>query len=147
MLDINKRLVEVNEILLHLSEEDIAKIPEEVILNIRNKMDKDYVWKYDENKELSEQELEKDTIAILSYINLEYLLNEEQKKLMNEIYKNNEIKFQKELQEKYNSDNIFKNKKEEIVVENIDLPVEIKKETFFKKLITFIRNLFNNTSK
>ena len=69
MLDINKRLVEVNEILLHLSEEDITKIPEEVILNIRNKMDKDYVWKYDENKELSEQELEKDTIAILSYIN------------------------------------------------------------------------------
>ena len=143
MLDINKRLVEVNEILLHLSEEDITKIPEEVILNVRNKMDKDYVWKYDENKELSEQELEKDTIAILSYINLEYLLNEEQKKLMNEIYKNNEIKFQKELQEKYNLDNIFKNKKEEIVIENTNLPVEIKKESLLKRIVDFIKNLIS----
>ena len=38
MIDANKRLVEVNEVLLQLSEEDMAKIPKEVILNIRNKM-------------------------------------------------------------------------------------------------------------
>ena len=146
MIDTNKRLVEVNEVLMQLSEEEIAKIPEEVILNIRNKMDKDYKWKYDENKELSEQGLAKDAIAILSYINLEYLLNEEQKKLMNEIYKNNDIKMQKELQEKYNIDNIFKNKKEETVIENTNLLVEIKKETFFKKLISFIKGLFNKNN-
>ena len=146
MIDVNKRLVEVNQVLMQLSEENIAKIPEDVILNIRNKMDKDYEWKYDENKELSEQELPKDTIAILSYINLEYLLNEQQKKLMNEIYKNNEIEFQKKLREKYNPDNIFKNKKEETVIENTNLPVEIKKETFFKKLISFIKGLFNKTN-
>ena len=146
MIDVNKRLVEVNEVLLQLPEEDKVKIPEEVILNIRNKMDKDYVWKYDEQKELSEQGLSRDTIAILSYINLEYLLNEEQKNLMNEIYRNNEIKMQKEMQEKYNPDNIFKNKQKQIVVENTNLPVEIKKETFFKKLISFIKGLFNKTN-
>ena len=142
MIDVNKRLVEVNEVLLQLSYEELSKIPEEIILNIRNKMDKNYEWKYNKEKGLSEQGLSKDTIAILSYINLEYLLNEEQKKLMNEIYKNNEIKFQKELQEKYNSDNIFKNKQESKVIENTNLPVEIKKETFFSKLILFIKNLF-----
>ena len=106
MVDINKRLVEVNEVLLQLSEEDMAKIPEDVILNIRNKMDKDYVWNYNPNKELSEQGLLEDTIAILSYINLEYLLNEEQKDFMNKVYMNNEIKKQKELQAIYPSDNL-----------------------------------------
>jgi len=146
MMDVNKRLVEVNEVLLQLPKEEYNKIPEEVILNIRNKMDKDYVWKYDKSKELSDQGLPKDTIAILAYINLEYLLNEEQNKLMNEIYRNNEIKMQKELQEKYNPDNIFKNKKEETVEENTNLPVEIKEENFFNKLISFIKRLFNKSN-
>jgi len=145
-MDVNKRLVEVNEVLLQLPKEEYNKIPEEVILNIRNKMDKDYVWKYDKSKELSDQGLPKDTIAILAYINLEYLLNEEQNKLMNEIYRNNEIKMQKELQEKYNPDNIFKNKKEETVEENTNLPVEIKEENFFNKLISFIKRLFNKSN-
>jgi hypothetical protein len=40
MLDVSKRLVEVNQILLQLNEDDFKKIPQEVILNIRNKMDK-----------------------------------------------------------------------------------------------------------
>ena len=146
MVDANKRLVEVNEILLQLSKKEFIKIPKEIIFSIRNKMDKDYVWKYDQNKELAEQGLPEDTIAILSYINLEYLLNKEQKDFMNEIYRNNEIKKQKELQAKYNSDNLFKNKQKSTVIENTNLPVEIKKEKFFKKLISFIKKIFNKNN-
>ena len=146
MIDVNKRLVEVDQVLLQLSEEEFNKIPEDIIQGIREIMDKNYDWKYDESKELAEQGLPKDTIAILSYLNLEYLLNEEQKKLMMEIYENNEKIQQLEAQKKYNPDNIFKNKKEEIVVENTNLPVEIKKETFFKKLISFIKGLFNKSN-
>lgn len=146
MIDENKRLVEVNEVLLQLSKKDFDKIPKEVISNIRNKMDKDYVWNYNPNKELSEQGLLEDTIAILSYINLEYLLNEEQKDFMNKVYMNNEIKKQKELQAIYPSDNLFKSKQKENIHEMANLPVEIKKETFFKKLINFIKGLFNKTN-
>ena len=138
--------MEVNEILLQLSKKEFIKIPKEIIFSIRNKMDKDYVWKYDQNKELAEQGLPEDTIAILSYINLEYLLNKEQKDFMNEIYRNNEIKKQKELQAKYNSDNLFKNKQKSTVIENTNLPVEIKKEKFFKKLISFIKKIFNKNN-
>ncbi len=45
--------------------------------------------------------------------------------------------------EKYNPDDIFKNrKKEEVHIEqNNNLPVEIKKERFFTKLINFIKNI------
>ena len=52
MIDYNKRLVEVDEILNYLSEEDFLKIPEDVRNTIKENMDKQYVWKYDETKNL-----------------------------------------------------------------------------------------------
>ena len=74
MIDYNKRLVEVNEILNFLSEDDLLKIPEDVRNTIKENMDKQYVWKYDVSKELKEQNLSRDTIILLSYLNMEYLL-------------------------------------------------------------------------
>ena len=44
--------------------------------------------------------------------------------------------------EKYNPDNIFKNKKTTQIKENNNLPEAIKKETFFKRLIKNIKKLF-----
>lgn len=79
MVDYNKRLVEVDEVLNYLSDEDLEKIPEEIRNLIKENKDKDYVWQYDETKPLKEQGLNRDTIAFLSYLNMEYLLNEEQK--------------------------------------------------------------------
>ena len=70
MIDYNKRLVEVDEILNHLSKEDYNKIPEIIKKSIKDNKDKEYFWKYDTNKKLKEQDVSDDTIAILSYINL-----------------------------------------------------------------------------
>ena len=39
MIDVNKRLVEVDEILNYLSEEDLLKIPEEIRNTIKEGMD------------------------------------------------------------------------------------------------------------
>ena len=47
---------------------------------------------FDETKELKDQNLSRDTIIILSHLNMEYLLNEEQKKLMEQIHEFNEKK-------------------------------------------------------
>ena len=84
MIGYKKRLVEVDEVLEHLSEENLSKIPLEIRQAIKENKDKNYVWKYDETKELKDQGLSKDTIAILAYLNSEYLLNEEQKKIIEE---------------------------------------------------------------
>lgn len=59
--------------------------------------------------------------------------------------KHNDLeKLEDEKREKYNPDDIFKNRnKEEIHIEqNTNLPVEMKKEKFFAKLINFIKNIF-----
>jgi len=90
MSDYNKRLVEVDEILNYLSEDDLLKIPQDVRKAIKENKDKEYIWNYDETKPLKEQEVSRDTIAILSYLNMEYLLNEEQKDFMKQLHNANE---------------------------------------------------------
>lgn len=70
--------------------------------------------------------------------------NEEISEIIEQINKLNQENIR--IEEKYNPDNIFKNKQESAVIENTNLPVEIKKETFFKKLISFIKRLFNKTN-
>jgi len=93
-MDFAKRLVEVEEVLKYLSEEDRGKIPNSVFEYIEKNKDKYYKWEIDKSKSLAEQELSEDTFAILAYISMEYLFNDEQKKLMKQFYElNDKIKF------------------------------------------------------
>ena len=104
MIDYAKRLVEVDEIWNYLSEDDLQKIPEKIRNVIKENKDKNYIWKYDEKRKLKDQDVNEDTIAILSYLNMEYLLNDEQKELMKKIHEYNEKQNLKE-------NNIINNKK------------------------------------
>lgn len=132
------------------AELDKVKLPkskEEIPIKLREffyrEMDKSYIPRIDPAKPMAKQGLKRKTIAIIVGLNINYWCKDpEKKKELLEIYSNNERIYQKELQEKYNPDNIFKNNKEEIVVENINLPAEIKKENFLSKLFSFIKNLF-----
>lgn len=92
MIDYRKRLAEVSVILNHLSKENYDKIPKELIEKIEENKDTEYIWKYDETKVLKYQNLSRDTIAILSYININYLLNEEQKRYARKILNKNQNK-------------------------------------------------------
>ncbi len=145
MVDYNKRLVEVDEVLNYLSDEDLEKIPEEIRNLIKENKDKDYVWQYDETKPLKEQGLNRDTIAFLSYLNMEYLLNEEQKKLMEQIHKYNEEKAEAEKQNKYSTQDLFKDKKEiksQITENTKNTKMIVVKENFFTRIINKIKSLF-----
>jgi len=85
-----KVLVEVDEILRYLPEEELKKIPEDIRKAIYEKKDEEYIWLYDESKPLKEQNISRDTVAILSYLFMEYIYNNEQKELMKEIFKFND---------------------------------------------------------
>lgn len=145
MIDYNKRLVEVDEILNYLSEEDLLKIPEEVRKSIRENKDKEYFWEYDETKELKEQNVSRDTIIILSYLNMEYLLDEKQKELMKQIHELNEKKLEESKKEKYSTQDLFKtNKSYNNKAEKIQEQALVEyKEKFFSKVINFIKKFFN----
>ena len=51
-MEYEKCLVEVDEVLNHLSKEELNKIPEDVLKGIKKHKDKEYMWKYDESKHL-----------------------------------------------------------------------------------------------
>ena len=108
--EIKKSLVEVQEILGKLDNEEYAKIPNDIKSYIKNNQDNSYVWEYDEERTLEQQKLNQYTLPILAYINTEFLLNDEQKEFMNFVYEVNDRKKEKELNEKYDSNNIFKKK-------------------------------------
>ena len=108
MIDYKKRFVEVDEIIKYLPKKEFSKIPNDLIDLIRKNKDSKYIWKYDNNKKLEEQNIHKDTIAILSYINMKYILEDNQKMLMKNLHFFNEMKSEKLKREKFNPENIFK---------------------------------------
>lgn len=140
-MEYEKCLVEVDEVLNHLSKEELNKIPEDVLKGIKKHKDKEYMWKYDESKQLEEQKFDRNTIVILSYINMEYLLSKEQKDLMEKIHELNEQNFAKEIQEKYDSKELFKNKTN-INVENENAIAKLENNKWYNKMFSFIKRIF-----
>ena len=140
MEEINKRLVEVDCILKKLDDEYINKIPQEVWDFITENKDENYVFKYDDNKTLAEQNLTIDTISILTYINMEYLLEEEAKRELLDLLKNDEITAEQKKRKKYNPDDLFNNRKA-MQKEQVSL-VEVKIEKWYEKLFLFFKNMF-----
>lgn len=131
-MEYEKCLVQVYEILNHLDDEEIIKIPESVIKNIEEKKDKNYTWIYDETKSLVEQDLDRKTVAILSYINIEYLLNEEEKEMLEEIHEANEEK----LFPKIGTVNFSKPINNAMIEKNVNeiSLIETKEEKWYKKV-------------
>ena len=140
MEDLNKRLVEVEYILKKLDDEYIKKIPQEIWDYIEENKDKNYIFNYDKNKTLVEQNLSIDTISILTYINMEYLLGEEQKKEMIEFLRKDEMIAEQEKAKLYNTDDLFKNRKESKQQETS--LVEVKIEKWYEKVFVFFKNMF-----
>ena len=96
------------------------------------------------NKPLQEQELSSETLEILAVLNYNYWCKDEvKKKELLDLYYKNDLKKEKESREKYNPDNIFKNKN--IVnkpEENVSMVV-IEEKSVLKKIINFIKRIFN----
>ena len=133
---------EVIEILKYVPDEDIKKIPKEKIDFYKKNVDKEYNYKLDMTKEFEEQEISDIAKAVLANIFRDYWATPEQKERIKAKEKSDIKKIEDEKREKYNPNNIFKNRKKEIEKENTNLPIEIKKESLFNKIINFIKGLF-----
>lgn len=135
-----KCFVELNEILKHLDDKYLDKIPVEVRNSISEGKDREYKWTYDESKKLSEQKINRKTIAMLSYLNMEYLLNDEQRELMKEIHYQNDKKINLCKQD----NNIAKLdiKNEENITNDVvqaPLPIEAEPPKWYKKISEFFK--------
>ena len=136
---------EVLAILDNTEVQDVNKIPKKFIKFLKDNCSKIYKPEFDKTKSISELELKPKTHALLGLIYLKYWADGEGKEKFNKKIKANEEKYQKELREKYNTDNLFKTKetviKQENVQEEVQLPA-IQNKTFIQKIIEKIKGIF-----
>ena len=139
---------EIDEILNLLEDKYREKVPEKVRNFFKEEKMFDYKPTIDVNTPLIQQNLKRETIVLLAILNINYWCeNEEEKQFfLNELAKNEDEK--KKLEEKYNPDNLFKNKNNNDVStdkivepQNISM-VEYRKQGIFKRILDKITRFF-----
>ena len=144
-----KAYVELYEIIKVLPEKEQKKIPKVVLKYIEDNMDKEYKFILNKDSDILNQKYRIETKALFVELYERYLASKEENEIWNKYDKicNNMIEEEKRI--KYNSDNIFQNRKlekEELTFkkENIsNLPIKIEKENIIKKFFKFIKNIFH----
>lgn len=143
-----KAYSEVYEIVNLLEEEYSSRIPKKVLNFFDEARDKEYKPIIDINKPLNEQDLQRDTMILIAILDLNYWCDSEEEKqeLLEMFNKNTELKIkeQKELEEKYNPDNLFR-KRQPIseMKDNESLSmVKYKEANIIQKILNKILKMF-----
>lgn len=139
---------EVYSILNLLGNNYIAKLPKSLFKMIEEEKSSIYNPQYSEDKSLNEQNIKRESLAMIALFHLNYWCNSnEEKEQLKQLFKNNEEKHQAEIREKYNPDNLFKNRKQENTTEsqpfiNDVAIVKYKEKNFLQKIFDKIKYLF-----
>lgn len=137
---------EIYEILNLMEDEDKERVPQEVRDFFEEQRMKEYKPKIRTDIPLTEQNLKRETVVLLTILVINYWCDSEEEKqsFIDELEKNEKIKM--ELQE-YNLDNLFKNRrktKEDVVMEQVENVEMIQyKENLFTKLKKWFEKIFN----
>ena len=116
---------EVDGVINAMAEEYRSKVPKKLKDLILKHKDNSVEVKYNMNIPLNEQGISKEALSMVALIHLNYWCkNEEEKKKLNRIFKENAIK----------------NEENESVSENMQM-VEYK-ENIFKKIFNYVKNIF-----
>ena len=130
----------------HTKREDVNKIPKYRILLWKTNMKKDYDFKIDTSKTLEEQSLSKEAKAIIANIFKKYWATDYQKERIEAKEKYDIEQMEKEKYERYNPNDIFKNRKQDILSEDSisnNMTMVEYKESIFKKIINKIKEIFH----
>lgn len=134
---------EVYQVLKLLGNEYIDKLPNSLFNMLKEKRNISYTPQYIEDIPLNKQNIKKETLAIIALLHLNYWCENEKEKIeLKQILKNNEDKYQQELRNKYNTENIFKKHKQENIVKDQVSMIEYK-EPLFKRFISKIKSIFH----
>ena len=137
---------EINCLLEYLPQTYINKIPKKLIKLIKNQANKQYNISIDTNKSLLEQNFSKRTKDLIAVIKYNYWSTAEEKQQLKQIFYDNEDKYRKESLEKYDPNNIFKNREEKIEVSQPEkknnIQMVVYKENIFIKFFNKIKKFF-----
>ena len=151
-VEYSEAAVEVLDILNHTNREDVARIPQSFIKFLTDISSKSYKSKFNHEQPINGFNLRKQTKELLGFIYITWWCNkEEHEKYKNIIHENNmkKEKIKEKIKETYNANDIFKNKKENKIIQNENMIekniVEYKKENILKKFLNKILSFFSIT--
>ena len=136
---------EIYEILKIFPSELVNKVPKDKIDFFYKNMDNSY--EYNISKETFDgQTMLEETAAILTILFRDYWASAEQKEKLINFTENAQSIVEKENRERYNPDNLFKNRNQENEIEENIIQNEVAlveyKETIFRRLIIKLRSIF-----
>lgn len=136
--------IEVYSILNLLGEEYINKLPKSIYTIIENNITDKNQFKYKSLSDIKEDNILKDSINMIALLHLNYWCeSEKEKQELNLLFENNRIENENLKRQKYNPDDIFKNRKGQIeAVENSFAIVEYK-ESIFEKIKNWFKRFLN----
>ena len=141
---------EILEIIKYLPLKEQKMIPQEKIDFYERNKDQSYSFKYDPQKSLNEQNVLRETKALIVALFRDVFATEEQKEKLKIVLAQNEQKYQEELSKKYTYDGLFdkkqkndftKDEKTGTYVENKQM--ELYRDNIFAKILKFIKKWFN----
>lgn len=140
---------EIDEFLSLLTKEQINKIPLKLRDFFKEEKDKEYKKQIYSEIPIKDQNLKRETLAIIAMLNLQYWCEDEkEKERLRKIHAQNEKIYQETLQIEFNPDNIFKNRQDiSRDFNNTDTGstaiIEFKEKSFLKKILDKIKKIFN----
>ena len=143
--ELSEAAVEINSIFENMSIDLLQKIPLDIKNFLKEIESKEYKFEYDKSIELDKQKLLPKTKGILAAIYRDYVCDEEERELYNKECNRVLAIEERKKAEKYNPEDIFKNKKthmEKEVSNKEILPIEYKKESLFKRIMIRIKEIF-----
>lgn len=146
---------EVYSVLNLLDENYLRRIPEDILFFIKENMSEDVDY-MDKNQSFDEIKITREAEDMLALLTYHYLCDDTEKVEVNKVMEENEKKYQEELKEKYNPDDVFSNAKvsevqgnsESSNVNNISnstiesAEIIVTKESFISKIINKLKGFF-----
>lgn len=141
-----KAYTEVDNFIELLDEYHKNKIPKKLREFFKNEKEKKYIKNIYRNIPIKEQNLLQETLSIIAFLNLQYWCDdEEERKRLRKIYTENEKTSIKQERLKYDINNIFKERRKEVIdVGTKDNVAMIRyKDSLIQRIINKIKKIFN----
>ncbi|MBQ6992104.1 MAG: hypothetical protein IJN50_04245 [Clostridia bacterium] len=134
---------EVYTVLQNMPVEYVEKIPKKILKLFETEKLDNYEVNINKSNPIDKNYLSKNAMVLIAILNYQYWCPN--KKVKNDLYmqylSNNE-KYEKDIQEKYNTDNLFKNKRNEQIKEETQELVECKERSFIQRILDKLKSIF-----
>ena len=141
-----KAYTEVDNFIELLDEYHKNKIPKKLREFFKNEKEEKYIKIIYRNIPIKEQNLLQETLSLIAFLNLQYWCDdEEERKRLRKIYTENEKTAMKQMRLKYDINNIFKERRKEVIEEETKDNVAMirYKDSLIQRIINKIKKIFS----